>query len=224
MIQELADRHARWVQALLQGFHLALSGALALDDASRARISIMVQTQSTLSLLTAAAQDALNSARQQAMADAGLRPEQLQETHGLDEEMDERVRSIVLADARTAVRHLQARQLREQLLRGQMKPDAARMAARGELPSQQRDLFVQLDKAQRRFLSDALLTGTVRGLMFRAWGHSFASSLAAAGEGGFVATRDQQRIELDFSGNWADWADAELHPNCRWALTRKDAL
>ena len=74
--------------------------------------------------------------------------------------MDERVRSIVLTDARTAVRHIQARQLREQLLRSQMTPVVASQAARGELPAQRHDLFVQLDKAQRRFLSDALLTGS----------------------------------------------------------------
>lgn len=105
-----------------------------------------------------------------------------------------------------------------------MGPSSAKQAVLGELPSQARNVFVQLDRMARKRNSLDWVDAGVRKTMLDAYGHGFTAALAAGGRNDFQAVHAEgDVVNLGLIDTWPDWQAEHMHPNTRWSLRRTES-
>ena len=112
--------------------------------------------------------------------------------------------------------------IRYQLAARRLPPALARSSALGELPAQGRDVFVQLDRMQRKRNSADFVVASARMAMFATYFQSSPAAAAAAGGESVVAVHPERgELELNLLSGYHGWAAENTHPNTRWHLQRK---
>lgn len=228
-IQSVVQRHAIEVEGAYQQMLLGLQGAWlaftnSMGNPLAARYQLHQQLASTVRanvpLLRQRVRDAIIAAHHQGEVDSQAQYLTSPDA-GLLEEAQTNIEAAATRDARglglLAAQTLQ----RYQLAVRRMPAVMARQAALGELPNQGRDVFVQLDRLQRKRNSAEFVSTQLRMTAFAAYFHSFASTLVAANVDTFEALHPEEGTRaMSLLQGWPEWLALNTHPHTRWSLQR----
>jgi len=231
-IQDLVQRHADDAQGAYGQLLLGLQGAWlgfanGMGNPIAARMQLAQQAgdlvRSYTPLLRSRVRDAIVAAHHQGELDAEGQYQSGPE-HAFIEESQDTIEAAAARDARGVVLLATQALQRYQVARGRMPEVLARQAALGELPSQGRDVFVQLDRLQRKRNSGEFVAASLRMAMFATYAHSFGATLAGQGVDTLVAEHPEKPAqELSLLNGFTAWCAENVHPNTRWSLRQKKA-
>lgn len=229
-IQDVVEARGAEVRNSYEQLLIGMQGAwlsftYVMENPMAARIQLRAQliglVNAYSSLLAGKVREAVTDAHNQAVMEAavgymGEPPAQLLEEAAQGIELASRrdARGLEILAGQTLTRYALARR--------RMPAATARVAALGELPSQGRDVFVQLDRLQRKRNSADFVVASARMAMFATYFHSFTTQVAEAGEEVVVAVHPEHgSVELNLLAGYTEWAAENTHPNTRWHLQRK---
>lgn len=230
-IQKLVEAEAAAVVRAYEHFTLGVQGAwlifsqnLGNENGSVAHMRLNAQLQSLAfshaSLLTTISESAVRAAHKQGVEDSALTPaiQSASAPQDFVDEIGDTIRSATKRDIRGISIMAYQAQIRFRSAAQTMTRDVARASALGELPGQSRDVFVQLDRHQRKRNSADFVTAALRMNMIAAYFQGFTESIVGRHDTFWAVHPEKSPEKLSLSSGWVQWAAENTHPNSRWSL------
>jgi hypothetical protein len=232
-IQDIVAQRSGEIRGAYENMLLGMQGAWMgfaanLGNAQVARLQLHTQlsglVQSFGGLMRPRARDAVIAAHAQGVTDAQGAVALVDAPAPMIEEAQSALDAAAARDGRGMLLLAHQTALRYNMARQSMPHDVARAAALGELPGQGRDVFVQLDRLQRKRSSADFISASLRMAMYATYFNGFTSALATSGSSKFEAVHPEAAaVPLDLMDGWTAWAAENTHPNTRWSLRRMES-